>query len=268
LLQQYLFIFLRNAGIMLKEVKFKNKRGETLRGLIQIPKKYDTAVLFLHGFPGTMFGTAKRICNPLTKLGYLCMRFEFSGTNTSGGKFENKLMSQEVKEVKYAIDFLKKNYSFKRLILVGHSTGAIDAALYAYQDKRINKLILLGEVCHLNKAVRYDFNDQQVHDFWTKKYIIYKRKGSWVNNKKLKKAFYDEFFKLDLPGSVRKFKKPVLIAHGEKDLIPVSEPQQLFKLIKQPKKLVLIKGADHGFKKRVHTKQLISVIHKFIQNPR
>jgi pimeloyl-ACP methyl ester carboxylesterase len=250
---------------MLKPIKFKNNRGEFLRGIIHVPKKYDTAVLFLHGFPGSMFGTAKRICTPLAKLGYLGMRFEFSGTNTSDGKFENKLMSQEVKEVRYALDFLKKNFSFKKLILVGHSTGAIDAALYAYKDKRINKLILLGEVCHLNKAVKYDFNDQQVHDFWTKGHLVYKRKGSWVNNKKLKKAFYDEFFKLNLPGSLRKFKRPVLIVHGEKDAIPVSEPKELFKLIKQPKKLVIIKGADHGFKKKEHTKQLIKVINRFIR---
>lgn len=196
------------------------------------------------------------------------MRFEFSGTNTSQGSFEDKLMSQEVKEIKYAIDFLKRNYSFKKLILIGHSTGAIDAALYAYKDKRISKLILTGEVCHLNKAVRYDFNDQQVHDFWTKGYIIYPKRSPWVNGKKLKKAFYDEFFKLDLPGSLRKFKRPVLIVHGEKDAIPVSEPKELFRLIKQPKKLVIIKGANHGFKERVHTKQLISAIHKFINHPR
>ncbi|MEK6937903.1 MAG: alpha/beta hydrolase [Nanoarchaeota archaeon] len=250
---------------MLKPISLKNNQGLTLKSFVHIPRKYDTAVLFLHGFPGTMFGTAKRICTPLTKLEYLCMRFEFSGTNTSQGKFENKLMSQEVKEVKYAIDFLKKNFKFKRLILIGHSTGAIDAALYAYKDKRINKLILLGEVCHLNQAVKYDFNDQQVYDFWKKGHIVYKRKGSWVNNKRLKKAFYDEFFKLDLPGSLRKFHRPVLIAHGEKDAIPVSEPKELFRLIKQPKKLLIIKGADHGFKKRVHTQRLIKEIRKFIR---
>ena len=90
-------------------VKFKNNQGLILQGFVHKPKKYDTAIVFLHGFPGSMFGTAARVLHLFSKLNYLCFRFEFSGTNTSEGKFEDKLMSQEVKEVKSAIDFFEKH---------------------------------------------------------------------------------------------------------------------------------------------------------------
>jgi len=251
-------------------ISFKNHKQELLRGILHLPKNYNpktgTAIIYLHGFPGSMFGTAKRFLTPLAKLGFLCMRFEFSGTNTSQGKFEDKLMSKEVKEIKYAINFLQKHYSFKKLILAGHSTGAIDAALYAHKDKRITKLILSGGVSDLKHAVRYDFTDLQVHQFWKQGYITYHRPNHWTNNKKLKKAFYDEFFTLDIPQSLKKFHKPVLILHGEQDQgVFVKEAHELFKIINKPKKLAIIKGADHSFTKPLHLNQALNAIYKFIK---
>ena len=256
---------------MQQAVSFKNNKRQTLRGFVHIPTKYDTAIVFLHGFPSHATGsTPGRACTAIEKMGYLVLRFDFSGSDTSDGKFEDKLMSQEVKDVKCAIDFMCKNYKFKKLILVGHSTGAIDAALYAHGDKRIDKLILLGAVCHLDVAVNYDFTPRQVRDFWKKGYITYKNnvpgKKWWCHNKRLKKAFYDEFFTLDLPGAIKKWKKPLLIVHGEKDeAIPLSDPQELFSLANKPKKLVIIKGADHKFSKPLHGLKLLRVIHRFIK---
>jgi len=76
-----------------------------LKGFIHKPKKYKHAIVSLHGFPGSMIGSAKRFCYAMERKGYLCMRFEFSGTNTSEGNFEDKLMSQEVKEKNYCFGF-------------------------------------------------------------------------------------------------------------------------------------------------------------------
>lgn len=226
----------------IKQIEFKNNLKHTLRGYIHEPKIYKTALIFLHGFPGSMNGTAKRFSNSMSKKGYLCMRFDFSGTNTSDGKFENKIMSQEVKDIKYGIDFLIKNYEFKKLILLGHSTGAIDAALYCSKDKRINKTVLSGAISKLDESASIDFSDRQVRDFWKKGYIIYKNLGKWYNNKKLKKPFYDEFFTLNIEKSIKKYRRPLLIIHGSEDeAIPVSCPKELYKIANKPKKIVIIK---------------------------
>jgi pimeloyl-ACP methyl ester carboxylesterase len=180
-------------------------------------------------------------------------------------------MSQEVKEIKNAIDFLYNNYEFKSLILIGHSTGAIDASLYAYKDKRIDKLVLSGAVSDLKYAARYDFNDEQIKDFWEKGYIIYRkvkgRKKHWVQGKKLKKAFYDEFFILNIFKAMRKWNKPLLIIHGEKDeAIPSSkDPYELYKLCKCRKKLVIIKGSDHSYSDKKCWKRFVKVVDNFIR---
>lgn len=253
---------------MISSIKFKNKRGLWLHGFVHVPKRYSTAVLFLHGFPGSCFGsTATRMLSAIRKSPYLFMTFSFSGSEGSEGKFEDKLMSKEVEDVRTAIDFLEHKYGFKRLILVGISTGAIDAALYAHTDKRVSKLVLLSGVSDLKHSVRYDFSDEQVRDFWKRGYITYHAPGKWCDGKKLKKAFYDEFFTLDIPGAIRKFRKPLLIVHGEKDeAVPLFNAEELYELAHKPRKLVVIKDADHRFSKLAHFKKMMRVLDRFIRD--
>jgi fermentation-respiration switch protein FrsA (DUF1100 family) len=53
---------------------------------------------------------------------------------------------------------------------------------------------------------------------------------------------------------------PILIIHGESDeLIPVEHAYKLFKAAKEPKKLEIIKGADHSFSNIEHLNKLIEL---------
>lgn len=252
---------------MFKSIEFKNSEGLTLRGFIHEQNHFDTAVIFLHGFPASNnYSVSTRIGDSLEKLNYLVLRFDFSGTNTSEGEFENKLMSKEVDDIKYAIDFLQLNYNYEKLILVGHSTGAIDAVLYSYQDERIDKLVLLGGVGNLKEAVSYDFSDEDVNEFLTKGYYTFKTENHWTFNKKLNKAFYDEFFTLDVLGSLSQFENQVLIIHGEndEDVPATKDPIELNEAAKDSK-LVIIKNADHKFLDTEHWKEFITEVDSFIR---
>ncbi len=269
----------------MQRISFKNGRGLTLRGWLHAPRKPErlpevrTAILFLHGFPSSSRGfTASRMKKFIGKLPYFFMAFDFSGSDTSDGKFEDKLLSREVEDVKYAIDFLEKNYlkygnrmknggRHMQLVLMGHSTGAIIAALYAHRDKRLDKLILMGAEGDLKRAVGYDFTPAQQREFWTKGHIRFHRPGHWVHGKKLKKAYYDEFFKLDLLGSLARWRKPLLIVHGGNDeYIPADkDPVELYQAARCPKKLVVIRGADHRFTKVWHFARLLWEIKKFLR---
>jgi uncharacterized protein len=253
--------------VAIRPVSFRNHRGLLLRGTVHIPTQYDTAVVFLHGFPGTMDGTAKRFCTALARQGYVCLRFDFSGSGTSEGRFDQKLMSEEVKDINAAITYMKKEYPTKQLILVGISTGAIDAALYAHTDKRVSSLVLLSGVSDLARSVNYDFTAWQVRDFWMKGYTYHIQKP-WMKHKgKLWKAFYDEFFTLNIAQSLKQYHRPLLILHGEYDTaIPVQkDPYELFALARKPKQLVIIPRADHTFSKPLHQRKAIAAITTFIR---
>lgn len=257
----------------MKKIHFKNGRGLTLRGYIHEPKSktkvYDVAIITLHGFPGSCEGD--RVTNTaklLEKKGFLVLRFDFSGTNKSDGKFADKLMSREAEDIKYAIDYLEKNFDFNKLVLHGHSTGAIDAGLYAYKDNRIDKLILSGGVDRLDNSYNLDFSKLQIKEFLTKGYITYKKRPgenkSWLHNKKLKKAFYDEYFTLDLKSAIKKYKKPLLVMHGSKDVdVPLQKGKALYVSANKPKKMVIIEGADHKLTKKKWLNEFIKEVSKF-----
>ncbi len=244
---------------MIKKVEFNS-----LQGYIHVPKKYKHAIIVLHGFPSRCEGfTISRLANALGK-NFLTLRFDHSGTGMSTGKFEDKLISTEVKEVRKAVDFLSKNFDYENLILVGHSTGAINAALYAHKDKRVDKISLIGGSGNLKEAVQYEFTPLQVKSFWEKGWMRYKREGKWYHNKKLKKAYYEEFFTLDIEKSLHKYKGDVLIIHPEKDeFIPLKDAKQLLHAATKPKKLVILRDADHRFTKPAHFRKLITVVNKF-----
>lgn len=251
---------------MPKPIQFKNSDGLTLRGFVHEPLWHDTAIIYLHGFPShCQSHSSKRICKALRCLGYLVLSFDVSNTASSDGNFENKLMSKEAADIKYAINFLEKNYKYKQLVLLGVSTGAIEACLYAYKDKRIDKVILLGGEADLKEAVHYDFTDEQIVRFKQDGFIIYNAPEKWYHGKKLNKAFYDEFFTLDIAKALQKYKKPLLIIHGGKDeAVPVSNAQELYTTANEPKKLIIIRGADHRFSRIWHGLQVVYYVNRFI----
>lgn len=224
-------------------------RGRTLRGVLYVPEHYTTAVLLLHGFPGDSSGGTDRRAQALAREGFLAMRFDFTGCGASDGKHEERLMSGDLKDTRAAIDYLALHAEFEKLVLLGHSTGAVDAALYAHTDKRIDAVILSAGVADLTRCVNYDFTPQQVRDFWTRGYTMTPWSLDWLGKKgKVVKAFYDEFFTLNIFKALKKFHKPVLVIHGEKDeAVPVTEAHELFALANKPAVLAIIKGADHRF---------------------
>jgi len=247
-------------------VEFKNNKGITLRGFVHEPKKYDTAIIKLHGFPSSTGKSARTFCNAANLFGYLAFRFDFSGSGDSDGEFEDKLMSQEVKDIRAAIDYLAERYKFQHLVLIGGSTGAIDAALYAHTDPRVTKLVLIAGLLDLKKGATYDFTEEQIQNFEEKGYIVYDRPDRWYHNKRLKKAFYDEFFALDIEKAIKDYHNPLLVIHGDKDEgVPVTDGKALYAAANDPKQLVIIKGADHRISKWIHKLQLFNHIRKFLK---
>ena len=93
------------------------------------PKGPSPTVLFLPGYASDMEGTkAEAIDAFCAARGVGCMRVDYSGTGSSGGKFEDGTLSRWLEEVLAAIDLLTEG----PLILAGSSMGgwlALHAAL-------------------------------------------------------------------------------------------------------------------------------------------
>ncbi|HET9336266.1 MAG TPA: alpha/beta hydrolase [Sphingomicrobium sp.] len=103
------------------------------------PEAGKATVLFLPGYASDMEGAkAQAIDSFCATRGMGCLRFDFSGTGSSGGKFEDGTLTRWVDEALAAIDLLTEG----PLILAGSSMGgwiALHAALQ--RNERVKALL-------------------------------------------------------------------------------------------------------------------------------
>ncbi|MEM2261756.1 MAG: alpha/beta hydrolase, partial [Ignisphaera sp.] len=69
---------------------------------------------------------------------------------------------------------------------------------------------------------------------------------------RIKRSFFEDAQKYDVLDSCAKISpRPLLIIHGSNDNIaPVDHAQALYERAGEPKKIVIIEGADHSFNRR------------------
>lgn len=159
-----------------KEIKKEN--GIVLRGVVNTPddfnpnKKYKTA-LFYHGFSGDRDGSHWfRILNSryLTKKGYICIRFDFSGTGESDGSFYDMTLTRELDEARMIYDFTKKLYyvDCDNIFFVGHSMGGVISILLA-DELKPKKMSLLAPASDMNNLELLKKTSLNLNDYIDKK---------------------------------------------------------------------------------------------------
>jgi pimeloyl-ACP methyl ester carboxylesterase len=113
--------------------------GRRLAYRYREPKAGSATVLFLPGYASDMEGTKAvaidAFCAPR---GIGCLRLDYSGTGSSGGKFEDGTLARWLEEVLAAIDLLTDG----PLILAGSSMGGWLALLAALKRKEPVKALL------------------------------------------------------------------------------------------------------------------------------
>ncbi len=251
----------------MKAVEFKNEYNLILRGFIHVPKKYENAVIILHGFPADCdIKPFRALAKSLAFFNNLVLRFDFNGCGKSEGKLEDSCFTKDQTDIKAAIDFVKKNYNPEDIILLGHSGGAIDASIYAHSDTRVSKTILMSGCSDLKTNAKNIFTKDEIESFKTKGYIEYNNPGHWWHKKRVKKSFYDELFTINIKKAIQNYKKPLLIIHGSKDeVLPIENAYELHKYANEPKKLLILNGADHAYSKFKYGIKVFFTVLKFIK---
>ena len=149
----------------------------------------------------------------LNSFGFPVLRFNFRGTGLSEG--EHDYGKGEVEDVQTALDWLDAEYHLP-LIFAGFSFGAAIGLRPACADPRVDAIIGLGVPV---APVAADSEDPRVYTF--------------------------EF--------LHDCAKPKLFVSGARDQFgPRAKLQVLADSVAEPKKLVIIEGADHFFEGRLH----------------
>lgn len=233
-------------------VTFQSK-GKQLIGMLHLPiKKNPPIIIMCHGWAGgktegphfLFVKTARFLC----KGGFAVLRFDHAGVGDSEGDFEDYNTTSSLNDIKCAIDFVtkRKNINPEKIGLLGHSMGGMNAIITAARNKNVKCVVSWSGVA----------NEKMMIDHWmleqwkSKKFLILDGfKASWNSLK--------DDLKYDALKFARKASVPILIVNGDEDEnVRAPQAYALYKACKKPKKLLIIRGADHDFLVESHQKIL------------
>jgi len=233
-----------------KKVFFKNASGQRIAGILQTPAGEGpfSAIVLCHGFKGRKEDPVlKAAADELVENGFLTLRFDYSdSTGESGGKFENATVTHYLRDAEKALSFTRslKKTRPDRIGMAGHSLGGLLCGLIAAR-KKINAAVLFAPV---SEWLGTRYGEPGFQKEWREKGHAIVHSYSRNKDFRINYSFNKDAVKYSLYKSAKKISCPVLIVHGTGDeSAPFSESEKLFRLLKKPKKLVAVSGADHRF---------------------
>ncbi len=237
-----------------KRVWFKDKLGKKVCSVLTLPSldENQPCVILLHGL-----GTSKESNTYVSMAKLLCeenissIRIDMYAHGESQGRFIDMNLLTCMGSVKAALSYLKKSKFIdkKRIGILGSSLGG-SVAFKSVLDSKLKTGVLFCPVSDYVELFKQNYFGTSLIDWKEKGFLIRKLAGK---DSKLGYNFYKEGIKLDAYNIAKKIKSPVLIVHGDKDInVPVSQSEKLIKFLPNPKKLVIINGADHYFKVKKH----------------
>jgi fermentation-respiration switch protein FrsA (DUF1100 family) len=250
---------------VIKPVTFTNQ-GQQLIGILHVPddlrpEQKTPAIAMFHGFTGHKSETHRffvQVAEALCKAGFVVLRFDFRGSGDSDGDFEDMTVPGEVSDAEQAITFLSElpEVDGKIIGVIGLSMGGRVAATLASKDSRVKFVALYSAaLAPLKQKFQEGFDSERVERLERGEAI------SLNNGWYLKKPFFDT---LDEPiphDVMSKIKAPVLIVHGDSDqtvpLEGVIRGYEIIKDLNSKNELYIVKGGDHVFSSREHTKEVI-----------
>ena len=248
---------------MQKKISFKSNKGYLLKGVLHIPsgKGLFPAVILLHGLSSNYEDKLiKSTALKLEKEGVIALRFSLSGHKPSGGSYKDITVSQFVKDVKNAINFLSKKSIVrkKRIAIMGHSIGGVTALLVASKFyKQLNSVVSVSAFVDVKLLIELNQEKGEIN--------IGRDYFKLWDLKVTKKHFEDKLYKNNKK-IISDIHLPILIIHGDKDkTVKVKDARTIYSLLEQPRGLKVIKGGNHNFTNSYHLDQLVDLTIKWFK---
>jgi alpha/beta superfamily hydrolase len=232
-----------------KKISLKTADGIKLVGIQLKPVfKTDKIIILCHGLTVDKDegGIFVRLAEILANKGIASFRFDFRGHGESGGRQEEMTIAGELVDLETVYHWLRKQ-GFKKIGLLGASfAGGITSLFCGFNRNLIDTLVLW------NPAIKYNLIPKTP---WEKRYFnpssyTYALKYGFIRigtgGFKLGIKVFQEIKYLKPYEELKKIKKPILFIHGDKDsYVDYRVSVKYAKLLQA--KLVIIKGAEHGF---------------------
>ena len=217
--------------------------GQTLQGHLHSPvgAKPRAYALFAHCFTCTANSRAAiHIARALATEGIAVLRFDFTGLGASEGEFADSNFSSNVADLVAAAEFLS-NLDRAPTLLIGHSLGGTAVLAAAAQLEGVKAVATLGAPAQPAHVQALLGNERETIE----------REGQATVNLggrpfQIKRQFLDDLAQQDLPASLRKLRRPLLIMHAPlDDIVSIDNASELFGHALHPKSFISLDNADH-----------------------
>lgn len=214
-----------------------------LVGLQSFPQNSNNkAIILLHGF-GTNkheWGRYDYEVEKLTKEGYSVFRFDCSGRGESIGDYSLTSIDVMAQDLDTICNYVYSTLGFEKYAIIAQSMGTNAAIVSSL--KTASAIILCASISNSDKYLTPIFKE-------VNKEGISRRTSSLGERIEIKRQYWDAYDKYDLKKEVSKINLPILFIHGTGDnMIPPINSQEYYNVANEPKKLVLLEGANHHLK--------------------
>ena len=217
-----------------KKVSFENTDGIRLSGILDLPAAEPRAyALFAHCFTCSKnLKAATHLVRAMTDAGIAVLRFDFTGLGQSEGAFEDTSFSSNVADLKSAVRWLSEEYRAPE-ILFGHSLGGTAVLQAAADIPSAVAVATIGSPAD-PAHVTHMFKDHET-ELATDGSAKVRLGGREF---RIRASFVDDLRRHDLPASVSKLRKALLIMHAPlDDVVDIDNASALFIAAKHPKEL-------------------------------
>ncbi|WP_419868544.1 alpha/beta hydrolase family protein [Chryseobacterium sp. CT-SW4] len=215
-------------------------------------------LIFAHGYKGYKdWGAWDLMAARFAEAGFFFVKFNFSfnGTTLDDPEnfgdleaFGNNNYTKELSDLGAVIDHFinDPNVDPHKVVLIGHSRGGGISIVKAFEDERINGLITLASVDHLERFPKGEHLEN-----WKKSGVYYVENGRTKQQMPHFYQFYEDYQKdpvrFDVERAIEMAKAHILIIHGTEDeSVDVRNAEHLH-LLNSSSELFLIDGANHVF---------------------
>lgn len=230
--------------------------------------------VFSHGI-GEHLGLYEDLKDALLKADISVLRYDARGHGKSSPLKNNQDYNVFVTDLKSLIDQYKGSH--KKVILIGHSFGAIISNLYAVTYKDIDAVISIGYQYHiLNKVKIFGFImpfKKLVFNWQDKRSRHEKKERDYSDPLLLKhikfKWLYQILFKANrtIHKQMKELKMPYLILHGGSDMIvDLKNAYQFFEKLQTKKEIIIYPQSYHDLLLDIDKDIVTSDIIEFIQS--
>jgi len=231
--------------IIEKKVNFLSV-GHKLFGLLQIPDNSNNNLIILfHGLTNSMIDCPliEQAAKTFLHNSFPVFRFDYFGSGKSPGNFIDKTIKILVKNTNDGIDFVINQLKYKKIGVWGRSVGAVLGSTVC-DRKEIFSSVFISTTTHTHQSFSKLF--QKNKQYSTPIIGTGKIKGEPI----LPGVFYQQTSWLDsLQKKHLSNSKNILIIPGTEDktVYDLNWTKSVYKIIQSPKKLEIIKGANHAY---------------------